>query len=347
MHTNDTDTNTGTTLPSAETIDKELTLLEQVNAEHDAMEASEAQQRQEAIDNIKAQASTIASRAMLVMVNISVPEMKKTDKELARQLAQDNNGKEAAFSARKALVQSEELDALRTLRGVVRNHVVYHYTQDFAGELKYLTTPAYFEFHPLITGYQQDFKELVDQFMATYQYAVVEAKLALGDSYDARDYPSEDEMREKFKFDVQYLPVADAQHWALDVESEVMEELTSELDTFMAEREGKRMREIWDSLKEPLANMVEKLDYAGDDDKKRFKGTLVDNVLKIVDVMRLANITGDSQMSAIQQRLETALRSVTPEALREDDQLRRHVHKEAADALRDTQKAIDSLPSIW
>ena len=332
---------------SQETLDTQRSILAEVCEEHDLLEAKAEQERQAAIQRIKEQTSTIASGAMLVMVNISVPELKKTDKELARQLAEDNRGREQGFSARKTLVQSKHLDALRTLRGIVRNHVVYHYTQDFAGELKYLSTPAYFEFHPVITDYQQQFWEGVEAFMDEYQDAIIEAQLDLGDAFNHADYPTEDELRAKFKFNVNYLPIADAQHWALDVERGVMDELTTQLDEFMAEREGKRMREIWDKLQKPLANMVEKLDYQSDDDKKVFQSTLVDNVLKIVDVMRLANITGDSQMTAIQTRLENALRSVTAEALREDDSLRRHVHKEASDALRDTQKAIESLPSIW
>jgi hypothetical protein len=322
-------------------------LLAEVNDEHDAAEAQQALERDREIKRIKDNVPTITARAMLTMVNISVPELKKTDKELARQLAADTGGKEQAFSARKTLVSCGELDAMRKLRGIVRNHVLYHYTQDFAGELKYLSTEAYFEFHPIITQYQQEFSQLLEQFMTVYQSTIVGAQLALGDSFDPRDYPSEDELRSKFKFDVQYLPIADAQHWALDVEQDVMEDLTTQLDTFMAERETQRMREIWENLKAPLANMVDRLDYIGAEDKKIFKGSLVDNVLKIVDVMRLANITGDSQMAAIQNKLTEALCSVTAESLREDDSLRRHVQKEAAQALRDTQKAIDSLPSIW
>jgi hypothetical protein len=110
------------------------------------------------------------------------------------------------------------------------------------------------------------------------------------------------------------------------------------------------MRDVWDKLKEPLANMVDKLDYpmnADKDQKKRFKGTIVDNVLKIVDLMEVVNVHGDTHMAAVQQKLKGTLQGITPESLRDDDSLRQHIQKEAAQALRDTQKAIDDLPSIW
>jgi hypothetical protein len=52
-------------------------------------------------------------------------------------------------------------------------------------------------------------------------------------------------------------------------------------------------------------------------------------------------------MAAVQQKLKGTLQGITPESLRDDDSLRQHIQKEAAQALRDTQKAIDDLPSIW
>jgi len=65
--------------------------------------------------------------------------------------------------------------------------------------------------------------------------------------------------------------------------------------------------------------------------------------LDILAVMTMANVHGDSQMIAVQNKLEEALRHVTPEALRKDAYLRQSV-KQTADSVI---KQINNLPSIF
>jgi len=51
------------------------------------------------------------------------------------------------------------------------------------------------------------------------------------------------------------------------------------------------------------------------------------------------NVTGDSQMEAMRQRLESTLRGITPEALRSDEYMR-------ADAGRKVDELIKSIPTL-
>jgi hypothetical protein len=85
--------------------------------------------------------------------------------------------------------------------------------------------------------------------------------------------------------------------------------------------------------------MSERLDYSGDDKKKIFRDTLVDNVIDMVELLNVCNVTGDSQMSAMALKLDDALRGVTPEGLRESESLR-------VETKRIVDDAIKSLPSL-
>jgi hypothetical protein len=70
-----------------------------------------------------------------------------------------------------------------------------------------------------------------------------------------------------------------------------------------------------------------------------FRETLVSNVIDMVELLNVCNVTGDSQMSALAMKLDDALRGVTPDALREDGYLR-------AETKRAVDDVIKSLPSI-
>jgi len=99
------------------------------------------------------------------------------------------------------------------------------------------------------------------------------------------------------------------------------------------------MNDVWQRTHKALSAMSERLDYAGAETKKVFRDSLVDNVVEMIDLLDVCNITQDSQMSKIKNDLDNALRGITPDALREDNYLR-------AETKRAVDSAIASLPSL-
>ena len=59
----------------------------------------------------------------------------------------------------------------------------------------------------------------------------------------------------------------------------------------------------------------------------------------MVELLRVCNVTGSTQMTAMADKLDDALRGVTPDALREDAYLR-------AETKRTVDEAIKALPSL-
>ena len=73
--------------------------------------------------------------------------------------------------------------------------------------------------------------------------------------------------------------------------------------------------------------------------KKKFNDTLVSNVTDMIELLRVCNVSNDSQMSVMANNLEEVMSGITPDALREDDYLRAET-KQAVD------DAIKALPSL-
>ena len=99
------------------------------------------------------------------------------------------------------------------------------------------------------------------------------------------------------------------------------------------------MNDVVSRAKDKIERMSERLDYGGKDKKKVFRDSLVDNVLDMVDMLGICNVTGDSQMEAMRIRLEEVLRGVTTDGLKNNESLR--VKTKAA-----VDEAIKSLPSL-
>ena len=299
--------------------------------------------------SLEAAVPSLSTSAMLVLLNIGVWEGRKLDKSASDDLADDKGvSKKKMVGVYKSLVDSEHLDAIKKVRGQARNHVHYHLTLPWTkGGFQLLTTEAYFKYVKEITALREEFFRLVDEFILNYNFEVAKVQVELGSLFRQEDYPSAEEVRARFYFDVEYCPLPDSGDFRLDIDKQARAELADNYNDFYAKKFQAAMSDVWQRLAEPLENMIERLDYGEDEDKRRFKNTLVDNVLEVVEVMRMANVANDPAMTQIEQDLTNALRGVTPEALREDGYLRRQTRDAAIAALKETKKQIDNLPSIW
>ena len=205
--------------------------------------------------------------------------------------------------------------------------------------LRLLTTKAYFRYHETMTDIQTTFDDCVNTFLQAYDWEITQAQAKLGDLFNRNDYPTTESLGNKFGFRLSYMPLPEAGDFRLDINTEAQTEMKSHYETYYTTQLNNAMNDIWQRAFKCLSNMSERLDYASHESKKVFRDTLVTNVLDIVDLLSVCNITNDSQMEAMRMKLEDTLQGVTPDALREDEFLR-------AETKKSVDEVIKSLPSL-
>lgn len=292
--------------------------------------------------NVAPQVDTpsIGSSAMLVDLNIRMPMFRKKDKHASTEVTDQNFARKGAAVVNKNLLLGcDELVSIHKFTNNTRNsHVSMTLPWSDSGP-RLLTTDAYFKYHPLITGKQNMFYSLRDRFDAAYPFHVSRAHARLGNLFDPSDYPPIDVVRAKFSFKVSYIPLPDAGDFRVDVGNEQKQILKDHYSEYYNTQLVSAMDDLWQRTYKVLSSMSERLDYSGDDKKKIFRDTLVDNVTDIVELLSVCNVTKDSQMEAMRLDLEDTLRGITPDALRQDSYLR-------AETKRAVDKVIKSLPSL-
>ena len=146
-------------------------------------------------------APSITSSAMLVELMISVWTGKKRDKAASEEVSRNKNADKGVASVNKKLLgDCAELDALQKFSANVRN-MHYHATlpwSDMGPRL--LTTTRYFKYNADFTALQAEFGRLVDTFLAAYDWEIMQSQAKLGDLFDVTEYPSGDDLRNKFRF---------------------------------------------------------------------------------------------------------------------------------------------------
>lgn len=142
---------------------------------------------------------------------------------------------------------------------------------------------------------------LVDDLMHAYQSRVEEAKFTLNKMFNAMDYPPVSEVRLKFHFAVDVMPMpAAADFRAVDgIPKAEAEKLEKAAAAAVEARIADAMKEAYQRLYEVVAAMANTLDGYDGGTIKKFNDSLVDNIGKIVRVMPALNLTNDPKLAAL------------------------------------------------
>lgn len=283
---------------------------------------------------------SISSSAMLVEVSFSTWTGRKLDKRASQDVTRSNGADTGTANVNKKLLgECEELTAVQKFAANARN-IHYSMTMPWSDTgMRLLPTAQYPKYHQAMTEFQNEFNRLAQVFINAYEWEISQAQARLGALFSHDDYPSADSIASKFGFRINYLPLPESGDFRVDVGNDARDQLVDHYNTQYGAFLERAMSDVWHRVYGALSKMSERLDYGDHEKKKIFRDSLVDNVLDMVDLLDVCNVTGDSQMSAMRLQLEDALRGVTPDALREDAFLR-------AETKRAVDSAIQSLPSL-
>ena len=285
-------------------------------------------------------APTISSSSMLVELSISTWTGRKKDKRASEDVTSMNHAAAGVANVNKKLLgDCAELMAVQKFTGNLRN-AHYSMTMPWSDTgLRLLPTTQYFKYNEAMTALQAEYARLVQLFLSAYDWEITQAQVKLGDLFIRDDYQTTAALHNKFEFRLTYIPLPDAGDFRIDIANDAAEELRAHYEKYYGNQLANAMNDVWQRTYDALARMSERLGYADHEKKKVFRDSLVENVSDMIDLLRVCNVAGNSQMAAMADRLEESMRGVTPEALREDEYLRVET-KRAVDA------AIKALPSL-
>jgi hypothetical protein len=277
---------------------------------------------------------------MLVELSISTWQGRKADKRVSKEVTTSKGAKDGAAAVTKRLLgDCEELQAVLKYAANARN-AHYGPTMPWSDTgLRLLPTAAYFNYHEMMTGMQAEFDRLVATFIDNYEWEVAQAAASLGDMFSRDEYPTAESLRWKFKFSINYIPLPDTGDWRVDIGETGRNQLESHYQQFYQQQLGAAMTDIWQRTYEVLNRMSDRLDYSDDGTKKIFRESLVTNVVDIVSLLEMCNVTNDPAMAQKATELRRVITGISADDLRKDGALR-------AATKRDVDAIIRDLPGL-
>lgn len=179
---------------------------------------------------------------------------------------------------------------------------------------------------------------LIDDFCRVYPERKDDARQKLMEEFKENEYPTVKEIRESFKFDIQFM--------TFDLPG-----VLSVVDETMAEREREKMaekfktigEEIRDGLRELMQGLVthllDRLNGQEDGKPKKLMPSAITNLMGFLQEFDGQNVSRDSELEKLVAQLKNTLQGVTPKSLKKDENYRAIV----TTSLQSVKSQLDTL----
>lgn len=147
--------------------------------------------------------------------------------------------------------------------------------------------------------------------------------------YKEEDYPSPEEMDNKFGIDLLFFPLPDPSDFRVKASDEEQAALRAQLEENIKASYQASMQSVWKRLYDVVSKAHERLA----DPRNRFHDTLVDNARDLCAILPSLNIADDPNLEALRQELESSLCRHTPDVLRQPGHTRTQTAEKMADIM--------------
>lgn len=264
---------------------------------------------------------SITSSAVMVEMNISVWTANKLDRAATDTITDGAGAVHNAAQVRKNLMAGTA--ARKNIADYAAGCRLWHnkHTLPWADKgARLLPTSLFMEYKSEANMRRSTFNGMVEDFITNYPALQKTAHNYLGTLFNAEDYPTAEEITDKFGFRLVFSPVPDAGDFRLDVPAKELEEVKSEYEDSFKDRLADAMREPWDRLHKVLTSISEKLtEPEGETEvKKRYHDTLITNAQTLCEMLTHLNVTKDPELEKARRQLEITMTGADIETLKEN-----------------------------
>jgi len=263
---------------------------------------------------------------MLVDLSISTWTARKLDRGVTDEVNLSKKASQQASRVNKNLLPGvEQLDDIVKHASMIRNWVAARTLpwSDYGPRL--ITTDKFFEFKQELDEHERVFQDKVDSFLNVYPTLISMQAFKLGEMFDREEYPDVNEIADKFRFNVAYLPIPETGDFRVDIGHEAMEELRTQYEREFEQRLNNAMTDVRDRLLESLHHLAERVTDTDDGKRKRFRNNMLDNFAETLASVRALNLTKDQAIEAMADEAEKAIQGVDVTDLKENEDVRKDV----------------------
>jgi hypothetical protein len=275
---------------------------------------------------------SLSSRAMLCSLSISMWSARKHDPDASEEIAARQGAQSDAGRYHKVLLPKEALSDIQKIVSEARQE---HYFMTLPWDdngYRVLPAAAYMDHVDRMRALSSRFALAVDGLAQQFLILIDQARTRLGGLFREHDYPTPEELRAKFAFATNVLPLPDAGDFRVALGDEERERIKRQITAAVEASLQVGSRELWSRLYDAVQHMADRLSaykVTGGGVEHPFRDTVVTNLVKLTDVLPKLNVTNDPELERLANQVRSSL-LVDPNALRASESVRTETAKAAA-----------------
>ena len=243
-----------------------------------------------------------------------------------------------AATTSNCLRGADKLEELRTLAGQIRQHF-YKITLPWSDEgFRLLPANFYFDLMARMREFEAGFEQGVESFLGVYPQYIEQVKPELNGLFREEDYPTVEKLRRKFGVKLEVLPIPSGADFRVQMSAEEQARVSREIDANVRESLMRGTEDLWKRLREVVAHMVDRLN----EPESRFHGSLVTNVLDLVEILPRLNVNGDTDLNRFADQVKGRLCNYSAQDLKKHDLLRVTTAADAANIVAEMDGLLRS-----
>ncbi len=254
--------------------------------------------------------------AMLVSLRISAWSGRLYDREASDHVAAQHDASTSAGRYNKRLLPKAALAALNATMSEART---LHYSNSLPWDHKgsrLLTVANYERYTEVMDGLRERLVRQRARFIEDYNHYVEQARLDLGKLFRIEEYPSKEDLRDRFSIRYRITPVPDVDHFIARLASDDTERVKRDIEIHIEEQLHDAVGDLYRRLAEAVERVSERLNEDGDGKPLVFRDTMVSNIRDLVDVVPRLNIFGDQRLARLCEEVKDRIAGVEPDSLR-------------------------------
>jgi len=285
---------------------------------------------------------SLATSAVLVNAEVSVWSATKQDRVISNEVTTAKKADHSAGRYVKNLLADDPTHKqLLNYRQTVYNWL-RRSTYDWNGSLRLLPVVNLPKFKAEFQQHEKSYFALRDEFLNRYPTIVSNMAFKQGDMFDRNEYPSVDQIKDKFRIRlyVAEVPQSDfrcsiAQDLAEDLKVTYQKQVNDEIVPQVMADIASQFMEVMESISHCCG--VDEISSSTDGEvktkKRKIYETTVDKAKDLCNTFRSFNLTNDAEMAQASASLEKVLNGISADDIRESDAVRESVKQGVDDIL--------------
>ena len=201
----------------------------------------------------------------------------------------------------------------------------------------------------LIPEIQEYLKEIewhynsaVEDFLYWYPQTIKDAKDSLGELFDECDYPTQETIKNKFRFQWRYITIGPSVSRVLP--PSIYKEEVKKFRELMEQARSEAITALREEFVELVTNIADKLQNHDDGRPTRLRDAAVENLKQFLDNFSSRNIFEDAQLSELVEQCRGIISNTNANAIRGNTHVREEVHLQMEKILAGIDASLEDLP---